>query len=328
VIEQGCVIAGWGTALPPAVVSNCEIESLIDTNDEWIVERSGIRTRRAAAGPFVSSSSPAHPPGGVGTTATLAVEAGRQALESASIRGEEINLLILCTTSPDQAMPATSSAVAHQLGIGGGAMDLNAACAGFAYGLVTAAALVSSNGRNVLLVGAETMTRITNWEDRSSAFLFGDGAGAVVLKAVPGPGALLGYDLGADGSMVELLYADHGSGMVMRGKEIFRQAVRVTAESAHASLRWAEVEAEEIALFIPHQANRRIMEAVAERLGIPGERIASVVEWTGNTSAASIPLALAAAVEGGRLNRGDLVLLAGFGAGMSWASAVRRWGHS
>ena len=328
VIERGCVIAGWGSALPAAVVSNDDIESLIDTNDAWIVERSGIRSRRAAAGPFVFPSTPAHPPGGVGTTAALAVEAGRHALESAGTTAEEINLLILCTTSPDQAMPATSSAVAHQLGIGGGAMDLNAACAGFTYGLVTAAALVSSGVGNVLLVGAETMSRITNWEDRSSAFLFGDGAGAVVLKAVPGPGALLGCDLGADGSLVELLYADHGSGMVMRGKEIFRHAVRVSTESASASLRRAGVEAREVALFVPHQANRRIMDAVAERLGIPGERVASVIEYTGNTSAASIPLGLAAAVHSGRLNRGDLVLLAGFGAGMTWASAVWRWGDS
>jgi 3-oxoacyl-[acyl-carrier-protein] synthase-3 len=193
---------------------------------------------------------------------------------------------------------------------------------------VTSAALVSSGMGDVLLVGAETMTRITNWEDRASAFLFGDGAGAVVLKAVPGPGALLGCDLGADGSLVELLYADHGSGMVMRGKEIFRQAVRVTTESANASLRRANIEAKEIALFVPHQANQRIMDAVAERVGIPGERIASVVETTGNTSAASIPLALAAAVDDGRLSRGDLVLLAGFGSGMTWASAVWRWGDS
>jgi 3-oxoacyl-[acyl-carrier-protein] synthase-3 len=326
VIERGCVIAGWGTALPPTVVSNHEIASLIDTNNEWIVERSGIRSRRAAAGPFAPLPAPARPSGGAGTTATLAVEAGRRAIESAGTTGEQINLLVLCTSSPDQAMPATSSSVAHQLGIGGGAMDLNAACAGFVYGLVTAAALVSSGVGTVLLIGAETMTRLTNWEDRSSAFLFGDGAGAVVLKAVPGPGALLGCDLGADGSLVELLYADHGSGMVMRGKEIFRQAVRVTTESASASLRRAEVEAEQIALFIPHQANRRIMDVVAERLGIPGERIASVIEDTGNTSAASVPLALASAADNGRIRRGDLVLLAGFGAGMTWASAVWRWG--
>ncbi len=300
----------------------------MDTSDEWIVERSGIRSRRAAAGPLMSPSPPAHPPEGVGTTAALAIEAGRRALESAGSTSQEVNLLILCTTSPDQAMPATSSAVAHHLGIGGGAMDLNAACAGFAYGLITAAALVSSGVGNVLLIGAETMTRVTNWEDRSSAFLFGDGAGAVVLKAVPGHGALLGCDLGVDGSLVELLYADHGSGMVMRGREIFRQAVRATTESANASLRRATVGAREIALFVPHQANRRIMDAVAERLGIPSERIASVVECTGNTSAASIPLALAAAVDDGRLNAGDLVLLAGFGAGMTWASAVWRWGDS
>ncbi|HXN59037.1 MAG TPA: beta-ketoacyl-ACP synthase III [Acidimicrobiales bacterium] len=327
-IERGSVIAGWGTALPALAVSNHDIESLIATSDEWIVERSGIRSRRVAAGPFVSPPPPAHPPGGVGTTAALAIEAGRHALKSAGTTAQEISLLILCTSSPDQAMPATSSAVAHRLGIGGGAMDLNAACAGFAYGLITAAALVSSGVGNVLLIGAETMTRVTDWEDRSSAFLFGDGAGAVVLQAVPGPGALLGYDLGVDGSLVELLYADHGSGMAMRGREIFRQAVRATTDSANASLRRAAVEAREIALFVPHQANRRIMDAVAERLAIPSERIASVVECTGNTSAASIPLALAAAVDNGRLKPGDLVLVAGFGAGMTWASAVWRWGDT
>jgi 3-oxoacyl-[acyl-carrier-protein] synthase-3 len=262
----------------------------------------------------------------MGTTTSLAVAAGRQALDSAGISAEEIGLLILCTTSPDQAIPATSAGVAYALGVGGGAMDLNAACAGFTYGLVTGASLVSSGIENVLLIGAETMTRVTNWEDRTNAFLFGDGSGAVVLKAVPGPGALCGWDLGVDGSLVDLLYADHGSGMVMRGKEIFRQAVRATVDSANAALKRAGVDSGDIALFVPHQANRRIMNTAAERLGIPDERIASVVEWTGNTSAASIPLALADAANRGRIDSGDLVLLAGFGAGMTWASAVWRWG--
>jgi 3-oxoacyl-[acyl-carrier-protein] synthase-3 len=302
------------------------MESLFDTSDQWIVERSGIRARRAATGPFVSPAPGVHPPGGLGTTASLAIEAGRQALDSAGTRPEEISLLVLCTTSPDQAMPATSSAVAGALGLGGGAMDLNAACAGFTYGLITAGALVSAGVGKVLLIGAETMSRITNWEDRTNAFLFGDGAGAVVLDSVPGPGSLLGWDLGVDGSLVDHLYADHGSGMVMNGKEIFRQAVRATVGSATTALKQASVGVEEIALFVPHQANQRIMDAVADRLGIPHDRIASVIDHTGNTSAASIPLALVDAVEAGRLNPGDLVLLAGFGAGMTWASAVWRWG--
>jgi len=222
-------------------------------------------------------------------------------------------------------MPATSSAVAGALGIGGGAMDLNAACAGFTYGLVTAAALVSAGAEKILLVGAETMSRITNWDDRTNAFLFGDGAGAVVLEGVDGPGSLLGWDLGGDGSLVDLLYADLGSGMVMKGQEVFRQAVRVTVASAMAACNQANIGTERIALFVPHQANHRIMNVVAERLGIPAERIASVIDWTGNTSAASIPLALVHATDQGRLVPGDIVLLAGFGAGMTWASAVWRW---
>jgi len=301
-----------------------ELESLFDTSDEWIFERSGIRNRRVAAGPFVS------PPVGsdsqsLGTTATMAVEAGRKALEAAGTSPADVTLLILCTSTPDQAVPATSSAVAGALGIAGGAMDLNAACAGFTYGLVTAAALVSHGLEKVLLIGADTMSRITNWEDRTNAFLFGDGAAAVLLSNVRGPSSLLGWDLGGDGSLGDLLYAAHGSGLVMRGPEVFRQAVRVSVDSATAALNRANVAPDEIALFVPHQANHRIMNAVAQRLAIPQGRIASVIEQTGNTSAASIPLALVHAAGEGRLSKGDLLLVAGFGAGMAWASAVWRW---
>jgi 3-oxoacyl-[acyl-carrier-protein] synthase-3 len=170
------------------------------------------------------------------------------------------------------------------------------------------------------------MTRTLNWEDRTNAFLFGDGAGALVLEAVSGPGSFLGWDAGVDGTLVDLLYVDHGAGMVMRGQEVFRRAVRATVDSANAALRHAGVGAEEIALFVPHQANQRIMEAIADRVGIPRDRIASVIDSTGNTSSASIPLALVAALEQSRLAPGDLILFAGFGAGMSWASVVWRWG--
>jgi 3-oxoacyl-[acyl-carrier-protein] synthase-3 len=233
----------------------------------------------------------------------------------------------VCTTTPDQLIPATSAATSAALGIGGGAMDLNGACAGFTYGLVTAAGLLGVGMRRILVVGAETLTRATNWADRTNAFLFGDGAGAVLVEAVPGDGSLLGWDLGVDGSLVSLLYADHGSGMAMRGQEVFRRAVRVTVESATASMDRAKVTAADIALFVPHQANVRIMEAAASRLHIPADRIASVVASTGNTSSASIPLALIDAAEAGRVGEGDLILLAGFGAGMTWASAVWRWGR-
>jgi 3-oxoacyl-[acyl-carrier-protein] synthase-3 len=321
----GATITGWGTALPERVVTNADIATLFDTTDEWIVDRSGIRTRHAATGPFVVEQPPHHPEGGLGTTASLAVEAGRHALARAGVDGKDIGLLLLCTTTPDQLIPASSAAASAALGIGGGAMDLNAACAGFTYGLVTAAGLIAGGMERVLLIGAETLTRATNWDDRTNAFLFGDGAGAVVVEAVPGEGSMLGWDLGVDGSLVRLLYADHGSGMAMRGQEVFRKAVRVTADSAMLSLERAKATIEDIALFVPHQANIRIMEAAASRLGLPSNRIASTIDRTGNTSSASIPLALVDAVENGRLHDGDLVLLSGFGAGMTWASAVWRW---
>jgi 3-oxoacyl-[acyl-carrier-protein] synthase-3 len=326
VSERGCVITGWGGALPSTVVTNSDLEKILDTSDAWIVERSGVRTRRAATGPFVSPAPPVHPPGGLGTTAALAIEAGRQALDSAGATADEIGLVLLCTSSPDQMMPATSSVVAGELGITGGAVDLNAACAGFTYGLVTAAGMLATGAQKVLLIGAETMSRVISWENRTNAFLFGDGAGALVIEAVDGPGSLLSWDLGVDGSLVDLLYADHGAGMEMRGQEVFRRAVRATVESATTALREAKVSPEEITLFVPHQANQRIMEAIAERVGIPDDRIASVVDWTGNTSAASIPLALIDSVTQGRLVPGDVVLFAGFGAGMTWASVVWRWG--
>jgi 3-oxoacyl-[acyl-carrier-protein] synthase-3 len=322
----GVTITGWGAALPERVVTNQDITTLFDTTDEWIFERSGIRSRRAATGPFVEPAPPEHPPeSGLGTTGTLAAEAGRTALERAGVRAEDIGVLIVCTTTPDQLIPANSASVAAALGIGGGAMDLNAACAGFTYGLVTASGLIGAGAERVLLIGAETLTRATNWSDRTNAFLFGDGAGAVVVEAVPGDGCLLGWDLGVDGDLVSLLFAQHGSGMVMRGKEVFRRAVLATVQSATASLERAKVSIDDIALFVPHQANIRIMEAAASRLGLPSDRIASVIERTGNTSSASIPLALIDAIERGRLHEGDHVLLAGFGAGMTWASAVWRW---
>lgn len=323
---RGAVITGWGTALPERVVTNADIATLFDTSDEWITERSGIRSRRVATGPFVDQQPPHHPPDGLGTTAALATGAGRRALTAAGIDPSAVGMVILCTTTPDQLIPATSAAVSAALGTGGGAMDLNAACAGFTYGLVTASGLIASGVDRVLLIGAETLTRATNWADRSNAFLFGDGAGAVVLEAAAGDSALLGWDVGVDGTLVEVLYADLGQGMVMKGQEVFRRAVRATVESARLSMERAKVTVDDIALFVPHQANIRIMTAVADRLGLPHHRIASVIDRTGNTSSASIPLALGAAADAGRLADGDTVLLAGFGAGMTWASAVWRWG--
>ncbi len=323
----GAAITGWGTALPERVVTNDELASLFPTTDEWIVDRSGIRSRHTATGPFMAEQPPVHPEDGLGTTASLAVAAGRQALARAGLDASDIGLLVLCTTTPDQTIPASSAAVSSALGIAGGAMDLNAACAGFTYGLVTVAGLLAVGVERILLIGSETLTRATNWSDRTNAFLFGDGAGAVVVEAVPGEGSLLGWDLGVDGSLVSLLFADHGSGMAMRGQEVFRKAVRVTVDSARLSLERAKITIDDIALFVPHQANIRIMDAAASRLGLAPERVAAVIDRTGNTSSASIPLALVDAIEAGRVVDGDLLLLAGFGAGMTWASAVWRWGR-
>ena len=305
---MGIRLVGWGTALPDKVITNADLEARLDTSDQWITERSGIRERRVG-----------------GTTAGLAVTAARDALDRAGLTPADVDLLVLATTTPDQAIPATSAHVADQLGIHCGAFDLNAACSGFVYSLVAAAGMTAPHVRRVLLIGSETLSRVTDWDDRSTAVLFADGAGAVVLEAVDGPGDLLAWDLGVDGSSRSILYADLGGFLIMEGREVFRRAVRVTVESAQTTLERAGVGASDIALFVPHQANLRIMEAAAQRLGIPSERIAVVLDRTGNTSSASIPLALADAADKGRLSPGDLVLLSGFGAGMTWASAVLRW---
>jgi 3-oxoacyl-[acyl-carrier-protein] synthase-3 len=222
-------------------------------------------------------------------------------------------------------MPATAAMVAGELGIHCGAMDVNAVCAGFMHGLVTAAGLIAGGVEPILLIGSETLTRAVDWTDRSTAFLFGDGAAAVVLGAVEGDGSLLGWDLGVDGTLSHILYADHGFGMVMKGREVFRNAVRVTVESAKLSMEQAGVTASDIDLFVPHQANARIIGSVAGRLGIRPDRIASIIDSTGNTSSASIPLALIDSIEAGRLQPGSFILLAGFGSGLSWGSAVWRW---
>lgn len=306
--NMGMRILGWGAALPDTVVTNADLEKTLDTSDEWIVERSGIRERRIGD-----------------STAELAIAAGRAALEKAQIDPASIDLLILATTTPDQHVPATSAHVHHELGLAGGAFDLNAACSGFVYGLVMAHALLGSGTQRVLLVGAETLSRITNWQDRNTAVLFGDGGGALVLEATPGEGQLLGWDLGLDAQARQILQAEIGGFIEMDGPAVFKRAVRVMVDSAERTLAKTQARAEQIKLLVPHQANLRIIQAACDRLGIARERTAVVLDRTGNTSSASIPLALVDAIEGARLERDDLVLLAGFGAGMTWGSALIRW---
>ncbi|MEQ1787599.1 MAG: beta-ketoacyl-ACP synthase III [Acidimicrobiales bacterium] len=301
-------ITGWGTALPDKVVTNADLEDSLDTSDAWIVERTGIRERRVG-----------------GTTTGLGIEAAQQAMDRAGVSGADIDLVLLCTSTPDETMPASASAIQHALGVSGGAVDLNAACSGFVYGLVAADGFLRAGAERVLLVGSETMSRIVDWGDRSTAILFGDGAGAVVLERGDRPGGVLGWDLGSDGSLRHILRADYGGTIEMDGPEVFRRAVRVMVESAERALAQAGVGVDDLALFVPHQANARIITSACAKLGIDEDRTANNLATTGNTSAASIPIALAEAADAGRLAPGDRVLLVGFGAGMSWASAVIEW---
>jgi 3-oxoacyl-[acyl-carrier-protein] synthase-3 len=305
---RGMRIIGWGSALPEKVVTNADLEVGLDTTDAWITERTGIRERRIG-----------------GTTSGLATEAGRAALRSAGIDADQLDLVLVATCTPDQALPATAATVQHALGISGGALDINAVCSGFVYGLAVGAGLLATGLDRLLLVGSDTMSGIVDWEDRSTAILFADGAGAVVLEATDGPGDLLGYDLDNDGSGRHLLWADVGGFIQMDGREVFRRAVRSTVDSSLRSLERAGIGVADVALMVPHQANIRIIDAACQRLGIPAERAVITVDRQGNTSAASIPLALADAADAGRIHPGDLVLLVGFGAGMSVASAVVRW---
>jgi 3-oxoacyl-[acyl-carrier-protein] synthase-3 len=306
---RGATITGWGTALPPKVLTNHDLEQMFDTSDEWIVERTGISSRHVG-----------------GTTAGLSIEAGRKALDMACIDPADIDVLVLATTTPDRTVPGTSPTVAHELGLRCGAFDVNAACSGFVYGLVQAHGMIAMGSRNVLCIGTDTLARITDWTDRNTAILFADGSGAVVLQATDGPSQLLGWDLDADGSAERFLYSEVGGFIQMEGKEVFRRAVRIMVDSARKSLDAAGVSIDDVTLVVPHQANIRIIQAACERLGAPMEKTATVLQRTGNTSSASIPLALCDALDADRVREGDLVLLVGFGAGMTAASAVLRWG--
>ncbi len=307
----GAKIIGWGTSLPTKIVTNDDLSKTIDTSDEWIRERTGIERRHIG-----------------GTTASLSIESGRKAIDKAGIDPLSIDALVLSTTTPDRTVPATSATVQHGLGLRCGAFDVNAACSGFVYGLVTGHGLVAMGMKRILVIGTDTLSRITDWTDRNTAILFADGSGAAVIEATSGPGQLLGWDFDADGSLEDLLYAEIGGTLHMEGKEVFRRAVRIMVDSAEKSIKAAGLTTNEIDLVVPHQANIRIIEAACKRLDIPMSKTSVVLNETGNTSSASIPLALFDAVDRGRVKSGDNILLVGFGAGMTAASAVIKWNQS
>jgi 3-oxoacyl-[acyl-carrier-protein] synthase III len=323
-------IAGWGSAVPEQLLTNADLERRVDTSDEWIVERTGIRERHiAAAGE---------------TTASLAVEAGTAAIKEAGIAPGDVDLLIVATATPEQPIPHTGAFVGDGLGLRCGSFDLAAGCAGFVYAVVTGAALLTAgNLEHVLVIGAETLSRIVDPDDRGTCILFGDAAAAVVLEQSPddGPG-ILGWDLGCDGSATGLLEILAGGSRLpstpetiaggqqfikMQGQEVFRRAVRAVVDSAHAALERAGMGPDDVTWFVPHQANLRIIEAAANRLKIPLDKTIINLDRYGNTSAASIPLALGEAADEERLADGDVVLLSGFGAGMTWGSVVLQWGR-
>ena len=313
------VIKGTGSALPKQRVSNADLAEKVDTSDEWITERTGIKFRHIA-GPDE-------------TTATLGAEAARNALDAAGMTAADIDLIIVATCTPDQTFPAAATKVQDMLGHHGGvAFDVAAVCSGFLYAFSVAESMIrAGSAKNALVIGSETMTRLLDWEDRGTCVLFGDGAGAVVLSGEIGEAGVLATRLHADGRHNELLYVDGGpstTGTVgklrMQGREVFRHAVTNLAGVMREVLAEAGMEASEIDWVVPHQANARIIDATVRKLGLPAERVVLTVSEHANTSAASVPLALDVAVRDGRIKKGDIVVLEAMGGGFTWGASVVR----
>ncbi|HSG97960.1 MAG TPA: beta-ketoacyl-ACP synthase III [Woeseiaceae bacterium] len=317
-------IAGVGSFLPEKVLTNKDLEGMMDTSDEWIRERTGIKRRHIAAADE--------------TTASMSLEAASRALAMAETDPSEIDLIVVGTCTPDKVIPATACIVQRQLGIEGcGAMDINAACSGFVYGLDYANRyMITGGGKKALVIGAETLSRITDWEDRTTAVLFGDGAGAVVLETSEEPG-ILATHIHANGAYEELLHTRHGvslgfdascergASIEMNGNAVFKRAVGTFDAMTRETIADLDGHLDDIDWFIPHQANMRIITAAARKLEMPMERVIATVDEHANTSGASIPLALDLAVRDGRIKRGDMLLMAAFGAGFTWGSAMLRF---
>jgi len=319
------VILGCGSYLPARVLTNDDLAKMVDTSDEWIFERTGIRRRHIASDGE--------------TTSDLALEAAKRALKHADIAVRELDLVIVATTTPDETFPATATRIQARLGMTrGAAFDIQAVCTGFVYALSVADSFIrTGQAKTVLVIGAETMSRILDWKDRGTCVLFGDGAGAVVLSAAEGNGTsadrgILNTKIFSDGRLHDLLYTDGGVSSTrtagylrMQGREVFKHAVTNIANAIEQSTRAEGLTPHDIDWFVPHQANQRILDGTARKVGIPAERVVSTIAEQGNTSAASVPLALTAAVQDGRIKRGDLVLMEAMGGGFTWGAALVRW---
>ncbi len=321
-------ILGTGHSYPEGILTNAELEKMVDTSDDWITSRTGIKQRRKAA------------PGEY--TSQFAVRAGRQAIERAGLQPQDIDLILCATVSPDQILPSTGCIIQAELGANkAAAMDLVAACSGFLYGLAIADTMVrTGQSKRALVIGAEVLTQYVDYTDRGTCVLFGDGAGAAVLGAVEDGRGILSSRIRSDGRYLEQLYSPGGGTrrpptaetlaagdhfFKMKGNELFKVAVRSMGDISREVLEDAGLSADEVKLFIPHQANQRITDAVGKNLGVENERIYSNIAMHGNTSSASIPIALDECVEAGRISPGDLVLLASFGGGVTWGAVLIRW---
>ncbi|MDR0136445.1 beta-ketoacyl-ACP synthase III [Metabacillus idriensis] len=306
-------IIGIGRYTPDRVVTNADLEKIMDTSDEWIRTRTGIEERRLADDAT--------------DTSDMAYFAAQKAIENAGLTAEDIDMILVATVTPDQPFPSVACMLQEKLGAKKvAAMDLSAACAGFMYGLITAQQFIETGAyKNVLVVGVEKLSKITDWDDRNTAVLFGDGAGAAVVSSVTAGKGFLAFELGSDGSGGKHLYQDEK--LIMNGREVFKFAVRQMGESSVNVIEKAGLKKEDVDYLIPHQANIRIMEAARERLELPVEKMSKTVHKYGNTSAASIPISLVEEIEAGTIKDGDVLVMVGFGGGLTWGAIAMRWGR-
>ncbi|MEI3604907.1 beta-ketoacyl-ACP synthase III [Pseudogracilibacillus sp. SE30717A] len=311
---MGVGIIGTGHYAPDNIVTNKDLEKIVDTTDEWIRSRTGIEERRIAKDDEDSSD--------------MAYKAAKRALEDASIKAEDLDMILVATVTPDTPFPSVACMIQEKLGAtNAAAMDVAAACAGFMYGMITAQQFIETKAyKHILVVGVDKLSKITDWTDRNTCVLLGDGAGAVVLGEVSEGKGILSFELGADGSGGEELYQSKEDHLVMNGREVFKFAVRQMPQSCMNVIEKVGLQKEDVDYLVPHQANIRIMEAARNRLDIPEERMAKTIQHYGNNSSASIPIALSESLQNGKINDGDVVVLVGFGGGLTWGAVALRWG--